>query len=420
MKRFLAAAFCGLIIYMSILPRTVASAREAPAIKSETAVVMDAATGQVLYNKDMDKVMPPASITKILTGLLAVELGDMSDEITFTDDIIFSIDRSSSHIALQNGETITLEQAMYAMSIESANDAAAGIGRYLSEKTGKGLSQLMNERAKAAGAKSSNFVNPHGLPDDNHYTTAYDMAMIARECVKYDLFNKIFSTGEYTLPATNKQKETRVFHSTNWFFVGAFDYDGVLMSKIGWTTESGHTMVTRVKRGETTLICVVMNSTGRSDKWDDTELLCDWVFDNFKSARVTGSYVALCAPEEIPCDSSGRLFVRKEDITAQGANVLLSRGDEASSVKAAYSSPSLSRDMKEASFTVTLYTGQSDRPTVLGTVSAKAPVSERSRVMAPIIRARRHPVTEVVLTMIFGLFSFIAIMTADVMISRRI
>lgn len=179
MKRFIAMALCSLIIYMNFLPLT-AKAAAAPEVLSETAVLIDGVTGQVLYEKSAHRRMYPASTTKILTGLLAVELGDMNDVLTYSHEAVYGIERGSSHASISEGENLTLEQSMYALSIESANDAAAGIGEYVAAKAGKGLSELMTERAKAAGALNSNFVNAHGLHDDNHYTTAYDLAMIAR------------------------------------------------------------------------------------------------------------------------------------------------------------------------------------------------------------------------------------------------
>ena len=149
MKRLLSAFFAALFIVMNAVP---AHAREAPQVISETAVLIDAATGQVLYEKEKDKRMYPASTTKVLTGLLAVENGDRADSITFSHDAVYSIGRDTSHASISEGEVLTLEQAMYAMAIESANDAANGIGEYLAAKTGKTFSQLANERARRAGA----------------------------------------------------------------------------------------------------------------------------------------------------------------------------------------------------------------------------------------------------------------------------
>ena len=230
MKRIFSMALCCLIIYMNTIT-VFAAPRWNGSIVSETAVVMDGQSGQIIYNKNAHQKMYPASTTKILTGLLAVEYGNMADNITYSHDAIYGIERGSSHASISVGEVLTLEQSMYALSIESANDAAAGIGEYLEEKTGKNLSDLMNERAKAAGANNSNFVNPHGLPDKNHYTTAYDLAMIARECIKYDTFKEVFTAKTYSIPPTNKQSQTRTFNAANWFTNGVFVYDATSPAK---------------------------------------------------------------------------------------------------------------------------------------------------------------------------------------------
>ena len=179
MKRIFSLALCCLLIYINTITVFAAPVWNGT-LTSETAVVIDGKSGQIIYEKNAHQKMYPASTTKILTGLLAVEQGNMSDNITYSHDAVYGIERGSSHASISVGEVLTLEQSMYALSIESANDAAAGIGEYLEQKTGKSLSTLMNERAMEAGAMNSNFVNPHGLPDRNHYTTAYDLAMIAR------------------------------------------------------------------------------------------------------------------------------------------------------------------------------------------------------------------------------------------------
>lgn len=412
------ALCCAVFMIYIFLPAHVAFAEDRPRVISEAAVLIDGNTGQVLYDKNMNQRMQPASITKILTGLLAVENGDLAENITVSHDAVFSIERGSSNIALQEGEVITLEQALYAMSIESANDAAARVGEYLAAKTGKDLYRLMNDRAKRAGANSSNFVNPHGLPDENHYTTAYDMAMIAKEAIKYPVFNRIFSSGTYEIPPTNKQEKTREFHTQNWYFNGALTYDGIIMSKTGWTTDSGHTMVTRAKRGDICLICVVLKSTARNDKWDDTDALLDWGFSNFKTTRVSGNYISLCAPEEIDCDEDGKFFVSRDDITAPDINVLLTNSDSPEGIKASYSDPVMSGDMTKATFTVTLYTGDRASPTVLAVTQATAPAQEKTVPTLASLPRATHKIADQIILYLFGRLTFVGTMIADLIYKK--
>ncbi len=175
MKKIFAALLCLLILCTTVT----AHAEAAPEIVSETAVVIDAGTGQVLYDKNMNRQMYPASITKVLTGLLAVENGNLSDTVTVGETAIAGIDGSVSYMALHPGEEISLEGLMYGLAIESANDAANAIAEHISGSISS-FRDLMNSRAARAGAKNSHFENPNGLHSENHYTTAYDMAMITR------------------------------------------------------------------------------------------------------------------------------------------------------------------------------------------------------------------------------------------------
>ena len=150
-------------------------------IKSDSAILMDAETGQVLFEKNMNKIEYPASITKVMTGLLALENSNLDDIITMTHEGVFSIERDSSHIALNVGEQISMRDALYALAIQSANDAANGIGIHISGSLEE-FAKLMNKRAKELGALNTHFVTTNGLHDSQHYTTAYDMA----------LFNKLY------------------------------------------------------------------------------------------------------------------------------------------------------------------------------------------------------------------------------------
>ena len=424
MKRFFALALACLLIYTNFAAVSV-MAKGAPSIVSETAVVIDGGSGQILYDKNSHTRMYPASTTKILTGLLAVELGNMEDVITYSHDAVYSIGRGTSHASISEGEQLTLEQSMYALSIESANDAAAGIGEYLSAKSGKTIGELMTERAKELGALDSNFVNPHGLPDPNHYTTAYDLAIIAKEAIKHEEFNKIFSAKTYSIPPTNKQSETRTFNSQNWFFNGVMRYDGnfsredMLMSKTGWTSEAQHTMVTALNHEGMTLICVVMKSTHGDTKFEDTEKLFNWAIDNFRGAKVTGEYIALCAEDDLNCDERGRLYIEKENIVAPDVMVVLRNGEKVNNIKAEYSVPVLSADMQTAEMTATLYTGNAKDKTIVARVPVTAAVSERTAVSA-LPEVEVSVLSDTFMCVLFGLLTFIAVMICDILIAKRV
>ncbi len=426
MKRFFAAALCCLMIYTNMTPFTV-SAAERPELLSETAVLIDGESGQILYEKDAHKKMYPASTTKILTGLLAVELGNMSDVITYSHEAVYGIGRGTSHASISEGEQLTLEQSMYALSIESANDAAAGIGEYVAAKAGKGLSELMNERAKQAGALNSNFVNAHGLHHKDHYTTAYDLAMIAKECIKYEDFNKIFTAKTFSIPPTNKQKETRTFNSANWFTNNVYNYgpekfdrEDLLMTKTGWTGEAQHTMVTAIRHEDMTLIAVVMKTGVDDYKWNDTEKLFNWALETFKTVEVSGEYIALCAREKTPVDNSGKLYVKREDMKCDGISVTLSENDDINSIRAEFCDPVVDSDMRNATFTAKLYSGEGASGTLLASVNAYGPISEGTVFVSTLPQAEVNMASDMVMCVIFGLLTFVAVMICDILIGKRI
>lgn len=265
----------------------------APALQSLSACLMDAESGQILYGKDMDRVMYPASITKIMTALLALEKGNLSDVITMSHEAVFSIERGSSHIALDVGEQITLNDALYGLAISSANDAANGIAEHISGSI-ETFAVLMTERAAEAGALNTHFSNANGLPDPEHVTTARDMALITRAAWQTPGWSTYFSTEYYVIPPTNIQPKERAMYAANSFVNGEEKMEGLVASKTGYTNEAHHTLVTVASRNGRTLIAVVMNSELRSAKWDDTIALMDYGFEQFRPIMLD--------PETFPSD----------------------------------------------------------------------------------------------------------------------
>jgi D-alanyl-D-alanine carboxypeptidase (penicillin-binding protein 5/6) len=252
-----------------------------PSILSESAVLMDAATGQILYSKNMDEILYPASVTKVMTALVALERGQLTDVITMSHNAVYTVERGSSHIALDEGEQITLEQALYALGIASANDAANGIAEQIGG-TIEGFASLMNERAIKAGARNTHFSNANGLPDPNHTTTARDMALITRAAVNTPGWTKFFCCPRYEIPPTNLKTEPRQMYSYNAFINGERKLEGIIACKTGYTTEAHHTLVTVASRNNRTLIVVVMKSELQSAKWIDTVALMDYGFKQFR------------------------------------------------------------------------------------------------------------------------------------------
>ena len=258
-------------------------AQTPPSLYAQGAILLDADTGQVLYQKNAHQKLYPASITKIMTCLIAMEEGDPADVVTITDEGVQAIPRNTTHIALTGGEQLTLEQLEYAMMVQSANDAANAIAIHLAGSV-EAFVQRMNQEAARLGAENTHFTNPHGLPDPAHYTTAYDMGLITREALTYPEFRSLAGTQSYEIPPTNLQKDTRYLANNQYMFTLNDTYPGAFAGKTGWTEEAGHTLVTIAEQNGVTLICIVLHSdaTGVLDcQYKDSTALLDYGFQNF-------------------------------------------------------------------------------------------------------------------------------------------
>ncbi|MCR4675098.1 MAG: D-alanyl-D-alanine carboxypeptidase [Lachnospiraceae bacterium] len=254
-------------------------------VSPSAAIVMEASTGTILYEKNIDEKHYPASITKILTGLLAVENADMDAEVTFSADAVAESAGGTSSIARDVGEVMTMEQCLYGMMLESANECAYAIAEYIGGGDINVFLDMMNEKAKELGCTGSHFNNPNGLPDENHYTTAHDMALISQAAVNNETLAQIMATKSYTIPPTNKHEEETLLNNhhsmLNYYKTSKYLYDGCLGGKTGYTDVANNTLVTFAERDGMKLICVVME-VDSPYHYTDTISLFDYCFDNFK------------------------------------------------------------------------------------------------------------------------------------------
>lgn len=257
----------------------------APVLESNAAVVIEAETGTVLYDKNMNMRCYPASITKILTAILAIENSSLSDMVYYSERNIAAVPRDSSHIAINPGEELTMENTLFGLLLASANECANAIAEHVSGSI-PAFVDLMNERAEELGAVNTHFANANGLPDENHYTTCYDMAMISRAAVFNETYRKINGTTSYMIPPTNLQPESRPVNTLHRLILsGSSHYEGCFGGKTGYTTVAGSTLVTFAERNGMTLICVVMQSTSPACFTDSAALL-DYGFLSFKRVNV--------------------------------------------------------------------------------------------------------------------------------------
>lgn len=251
---------------------------------SETAVLMDAETGAVLYGKGQDDIRYPASITKLMTLLLAVENASLEDQVTFTETGIREVTPDSGNIGMQLGEVMSMESCLYAAIIQSANEVSTQIAEYVGG-TEEHFIEMMNQKAQELGCKNTHFVNANGMPDENHYSTAYDMALIMQAGLKNETFRKIIGTQSYTIPATNLSKKRKLHtHLPLLAEESPLCYQGCLGGKTGLTQASQNTMVVAAERDGAAYIVVTMRDAELSQNCADSIGLLDYAFNNVQKA----------------------------------------------------------------------------------------------------------------------------------------
>ena len=374
--------FITILIFISILPLNVlGTAVNSPELNVSSAVLINAETGQVLFDKNMNTIMFPASITKIMTGMLALQDANLSDVLTTSFESVHGLPKGTSHIALDTDEQITLEQALYALAIESANDAANVIAENLAGST-QDFAANMTAYAHELGAINTNFVNAHGLHEETHVTTAYDMALIARAALKTEGFNKIFSTHRYQIPPTNVQPETRMFNNANFFISNQIVYDELLMSKNGWTPDAKHTLVTAVKKNDITLIAVVMNTDKRDNVYDDTVALFDYGFDTFSKVSIDETTLINNLPDTFTLQDGSSIDAESLKFIAEDLSVLLPNGANPLDITVTHDMPYLKENSKLLSLPLTFHYNIGDKPSILNTTTATITVAEP--VLAPV------------------------------------
>lgn len=258
---------------------------DAPEITGSSGIVMDMDTGDILYEKDCHRKAAPASTTKLLTAILAVDHLTPSDTTTVLDGALYNILPDAVTIALTPGEVMSVEDLLYAMLLPSANDAANVLAMAVSG-TLPNFTTEMNKTAEALGCKDTHFTNANGLPDDNHYTTAYDMALIAREAYSRSRIRDIIRTEVYWIPATNLFEERELW-TTNYLLYDVTDvyYELCTGGKTGYTEEAGYTMVAFAEQDGRRLVSVVFQCPTSDDRFRDASALLDFGLKSYHQIR---------------------------------------------------------------------------------------------------------------------------------------
>ena len=325
--------FLILPLVLSLLTAIPAAAEEAwpegPDISSETGVLMDMETGTILYNKDMDRQMYPASITKIMTTLLALENGNLSDVVTMTATGTAYAVEGSSNLYTVVGEQFTLEQLLYGTMLKSANDMATQVGEYIGG-TLEHFVEMMNEKAAELGCTGTHFNNACGMPDPDHYTTAHDMALISREALKIPKFLEIIGTHTYAIPPTNMNDTTREFASHVPLLVNPdYAYPGILGGKTGYTDAAQNTFASFVSQEGRTLIAVTMSAGDILIAAEDHTNLFDFGYSSFSNIEVeTDKTLISGGIATVPAGvTADQVSLVEDATTSEGISCHLTYGD---------------------------------------------------------------------------------------------
>ena len=267
------AAFFAVILVLMSLHTTPAWAK--PTVTGQSAVLIDGKSGQLLFEKEKNTKLPPASVTKILTAIIAIESGKLEDIVTIGANPPLV---DGTKVYLEAGEKVKLRDLVRAAMIHSANDAALAIAEYLGSSQ-QGFAKIMNEKALALGATNSSFRNPHGLTEDGHYTTAYDLALISRYAMQNETFRKVVQSK--ILDWQGQKWQTRLININELLW----SYDDANGIKTGYTKESRNTIVASALRDGRLYIAVILNSPGRV-VWEDAKNLLDYGFSNFQQLEL--------------------------------------------------------------------------------------------------------------------------------------
>ncbi len=272
-KKKISLSIVVLMLFMTT--STVFAAANYPNVTAKSAIVMDAATGKVIYSKAAKERRYPASTTKMMSLIVALEHGNLDDVITASPN---AASTEGSSLWLTQGEQMTMTDLLYGIMLISGNDATVAVAEHISGSVQK-FAELMTEKAHAIGARDTNFTNSSGLPDPKHYTTAHDLAKIAAYGYKNPLFTQIVSTEHKILPPTVKGDIRDLYNENKmlWFYEGG---NGV---KTGYTDAAGRCLVSGAKRDNIQLIAVVLDS---DTMWDDSKVLLDFAFGQLKPETV--------------------------------------------------------------------------------------------------------------------------------------
>ena len=342
-KSFINNLFICLLLLLSlsmIFSPFVNAEEEIPDIASPSALLMDYSSGKILYEKNINEKRYPASLTKIMTAIIVLENCELSDIATVSYDAVMSLSSGYVTANLQIGEELTVEQLLYVLMVGSSNDAAIVLAEHVSGYVEK-FADLMNEKAKELGCTSTNFVNPNGAHDENHYSTAYDLALMARYAMQNETFRTLVSTTSYTLPITNKyDREDRIFRTTNSLLhldtsdrADNYYYQYATGIKTGFTTPAGNCLIASANKNNLELITVVLGAgqtkDGLSQRYLDTLSLFDYGYSTYTLKQIINKGGII---QTLNIKNATRKTKKVEAVVANDVYALMKQADKNSAV----------------------------------------------------------------------------------------
>ena len=258
-----------------------------PVVTAESAILMEAETGAILYAKNIHARQYPASTTKILTTLIAMEQCSLDEWVTFSKDAIYDTPSDSNHIAMDVGQQLTMEDCLNAILIRSANEVAFAVAEHISGTNWKDFADIMNRRAQELGCVDSHFANPNGLPDENHYTSAYDLAMIGKAFFANEVLCRMSLTSRLHILPNDHMPYEKLENSKNELLPGkSYGYDDLVGAKTGYTNAARSCLVSCAERDGLKLICVVLRDEAPAH-YEDTIALFNYGFSNFTRVNIS-------------------------------------------------------------------------------------------------------------------------------------
>lgn len=255
-----------------------------PAVTAQSAILMEAETGTILYAKNIHEELYPASTTKMLTCLIAAEQCALNETVHFSYEAVSAVPTDGSNMGMDAGEYLTLEECLYGIMVASANEVANAVAEHVAGSL-EDFAEMMNDRAAELGCRNTHFTNANGLFDEDHYTSAYDLALIADAYFQNDVLRRIGNTATYHFVPSEGQPDD--FYKTNKHDLinGTYSYEGIIGGKTGYTDDARQTLITGCEQAGMRLICVVMKEESPA-QFTDTRILFDYGYQNFTKANI--------------------------------------------------------------------------------------------------------------------------------------